>query len=315
MDVSFTHPEFLWFLASIPFLLVLHLITIRFTKRKAFLFANFEAIQRVGGQGFLSGGIITKNIVFLILRSFTLIFLVLSLSGMIFWYSGKSTTFDFVVAIDASGSMLADDFAPNRLAAAKDAAQIFVDTVGEHSKVGVLSFSGTTFVKQRLTDDMSLVKTAISSIDIAFTSGTAIGEAIVSSANLFEDDGQARVVAIITDGQSNVGIDPIVAVPFATRNHIKVYTLGVATPEGGKFTDIDTVSKLDENSLRGVAESTGGRYFRVSDNEALRVALAEIATTEQKDIPIQMATPLMIAVLILLFTEWIIISTRYRTIP
>jgi Ca-activated chloride channel family protein len=314
MNLSFLYPNYLWFLASIPFLIALHIVSLRFTRRKALLFANFEAIRRVEG-GFLSGSLMTKNLIFLVMRSLTLLFLVLSLAGAVLWYQGRGSNLDFVLAVDASGSMLADDFVPNRLEAAKDSALLFLEGISSHSKVGVMSFSGTTFVKQRLTSDMDLVRNSIKAIDIEFASGTAIGDTVISASNIFEDDDNARVVALITDGQNNVGVLPEEAVRYANKNHITIYTIGVATEQGGKFKDIEALSKLDEATLISMAQGTGGSYFRATDKESLRSAFTNIALSTEKTIPMRLSIPFLISALILLFAEWLMINTRYRTIP
>jgi Ca-activated chloride channel family protein len=314
MDITFLYPRYLWFLASIPFLVILHLISLRFSRRKALLFANFEAIRRVGG-GFLSGSIVTKNLLFLVMRCFTLLFLVFSLAGTVVWYEGRSSAVDFVLAIDASGSMLADDFQPNRLEAAKESALLFLNDVPPHSKVGLVSFSGTTFVKQRLTDDPESLRSSIRALNIEFASGTAVGDAVISASNLFEDSEDARVVVLLTDGQSNVGVLPEEAVRYATKNHISVYTLGAATEEGGRFKDIDAVSRLDEPTLQSIADGTGGRYYKVGNADQLATAFKEIATSTTKKIPLRASGPLLVAALVLLFVEWLMLNTRYRTIP
>jgi hypothetical protein len=105
------------------------------------------------------------------------------------------------------------------------------------------------------------------------------------------------------------------AVLYSNKNHVTVYALGVATAEGGKFKDIDMVSKLDDATLKNIADNTGGKYYRVGNVEELRGAFKEIATTSKKNIPIKLAAPFLIAALALVFTEWVLINTRYRTIP
>ena len=124
-----------------------------------FKFANFEALSRVTGSMNLS-----MNLPLLLLRFFTLLFLILALSGPIIWYMGKGGDFNFVIAIDSSGSMLADDFSPNRLEAAKGAASEFVDSVSKGSELALLSFSGTSLLKETLTDDFDKIKEACQNI-------------------------------------------------------------------------------------------------------------------------------------------------------
>jgi Ca-activated chloride channel family protein len=314
MEITFISPVYLWFLACIPFFIALHLLTLRFVKRRAMNFANFEAIKRVG-TGLKGGRILSRNIVLLVMRLFTLLFLIFALAGTVLWYYGKSSDFDFVLAIDASGSMLADDFIPNRLEAAKKAALSFMDEIPRRAKVAVISFAGTTFVKQRLTEDFFKVKEAINSMEIEFASGTAIGDAIISSANQFEEGERAKVVVLLTDGQSNVGTLPEEAIQYANDNHVTVNTIGVATEKGGEFAEIDIISRLDEDTLKSIAANTGGKYYKAENVEELSKAYKEIATTAEKKVPVKLTMPFMLIAFLLIFVEWILINTRYRTIP
>lgn len=314
MEITFINPVYLWFLACIPFFIALHLITLKFVRRRAMNFANFDAIKRVG-TGLKGGRVLSKNMVLLVIRLFTLLLLVFALAGTILWYQGKSSDFDFVLAIDASGSMLADDFTPNRLEAAKKAAFSFMDEIPRRAKVAVISFGGTTFVKQRLTEDFLKVKEAINSMEIEFASGTAIGDAIISSANQFEEGERAKVVVLLTDGQSNVGTLPEEAIKYANDNHVTVNTIGVATETGGEFEEIDIISRLDEYTLESIATNTGGKYYKAENVQGLSEAYTEIATTAEKKIPVKLTMPFMLIAFLLVFVEWILINTKYRTIP
>lgn len=314
MEITFLYPKYLWFLASVPFLIVLHLVAVRFTTRKALLFANFEAIKRVGG-GFMSGSIMAKNIVFLVLRSVTLLLLVGSLAGTMLYYEGRGSAYDFVLAIDASGSMLADDFSPNRLEAAKEAALAFVDAIPKNSDVALISFSGATFVKQRMTDDLRAVKSSIQGLSIEFASGTAIGDAVITASNLFEREDRTRAVVLLTDGQSNVGVLTEEASNYAKKNHITIFAVGVATEGGGRFQDIEFVSKLDDEALSQMAESTGGRFFRVGSIQDMDNAFSDIAMSIEKKVPVRLSVSFLIVAMVLLFFEWLMINTKYRTIP
>ena len=105
IQITFRDPIFLWFLLSIPFLMITHFYSLRYVTRKAVRFANFEALSRVSG-----GEALSRNIPLLILRTITLFFLICSVSGPTLWYTGQSSENNYVIALDASRSMLADDF-------------------------------------------------------------------------------------------------------------------------------------------------------------------------------------------------------------
>src|SRR3989344_2294049 len=124
MEITFTNPEYLWFLFVIPILILVHFAGLRSTRRKALKFANFEAIERVTG-----GQVLSKNLFLLTIRLIIVILFVLALAGTIYWYAGQGSDFDFVLAIDASNSMLATDLPPNRIEVAKIRAQEFISLI------------------------------------------------------------------------------------------------------------------------------------------------------------------------------------------
>ncbi len=273
-------------------------------------FANFEALARVSGANKLS-----MNLPLLFLRFFTLLFLIFALSGPIFWYDGEGGTFNYVIALDASGSMLANDFDPNRLEAAKNAALAFIDRVPADSKVGLMSFSGTTFVKHELSDDTDAVRESMNSVEIEFASGTAVGDAIISAVNLLISEEEGRSVILLTDGQSNVGTYVEKAINYANEKFVTVNTIGMATSEGGQLPDIEAVSTLDEDSLVSIARNTGGSFYKAENNDQLQSAYAEIARTSTKKLPVKLTLWLIILTFITLSVEWVIVNTKFRSVP
>jgi len=314
MNVSFSDNVFLILLISIPALILLHIMALKFTNRRAVKFANFEAMQRIS-TGLVGRKMFTKNILLLVLRCSILFFMVLALAGTTVWYFGQKADYDFVLAIDASGSMLADDFKPNRLEAAKNAALMFADSVPSRTKVGVVSFSGTTFIKRQLIDDRLAVKSAIKDIQIEYASGTAIGDTIITTSNMFEKNEKPKVLVLLTDGQNTVGVSIEEAVKYANENYVVIHTIGIATQSGGKLEGIGTISKLDEETLSYLAEETGGKFYKAQSQDELNEAYDSIVTKTLQKIPLKLSLPSLILALILIFFEWVLINTRYRTIP
>lgn len=318
MEVSFTNPFFLIFLVSIPLLIISHLFTLRYLKRRALKFANFEAIKRVVGEKHLVTSniyVLSQNLPLLITRILIIIMLILSAAGLVFWRFGQSSDFNYVLAIDASSSMLADDFYPSRLEAAKSAAISFVDGLSSETHVGVVSFSGTAFVDTELTSNLRAVKDKIGSIEVKSVGGTDIGGAIVTSTNVLLREERASIIVLLTDGQSNVGTPVSEAINYANDNQIIIYTIGVATKEGGRFMKIESISQLDEETLVEIAGRTGGQYFRSEDRGALSRAFSEIALSHREKIPTYFSMGLLLVALALIFIEWGLISTKYKSIP
>jgi len=304
-------------LVSIPLLIITHFFVLGYLKRRAVKFANFEAIKRVTGTKFdiKNTRTISKNMFLLIVRIFVLLLLIFSVAGPVLWYSGQGSEFDFVLAIDASSSMLADDFIPYRLDAARKASSLFVESLKARTMVGIVSFAGTSFVEQDLIDNMKKTEEVINNIRIKSVGGTDIGGAITTSTNLLLNQENSRVIILLTDGQSTVGTPLDVAIEYANKNYVTINTIGIGTEEGGTFIKGDLLSKLDEPTLIGIAQKTGGKYYKAENEEELAMAFDDISSSVEEKIPIDLSMGFMMISLALLFIEWGMINTKYRTLP
>jgi len=317
MQLAFLNPKYLWLLLSIPLLILIHFFSLRFLRTRAWIFANFEAIKRVSGdkESLRNSRVITKNIWLLLIQVFIVCVLVFAASDPVFIYEGLSSQESFVIAIDASSSMLANDFEPNRLEAAKLAANSFVDGLGAKARIGIVSFAGTSFVELGMTDNVDDIKAAIGKIEIKRIGGTDIGSAMITSGNIMSQEDHSKTIIIMTDGRSTVGTPVEEGVNYAIENGIVVHSIGMGTEAGGTFIRGDIVSKIDEDTLVKIAENTGGKYFNAEDIQALGSAFTSIVTTAQDKIIIKLQLPFMLVSLALIFLEWALINTRYRTLP
>ena len=200
MNITFNNPSFLWLLLSIPLLALTHFILLKHIKRRAMKFVNFQAMKRVAGITLL-----TKNIPLLILRLFALLLLIFAVSGTTLWYYGETNQNDFVLAIDTSASMTTTDFEPSRLEAAKESAIGFVDSMTSKTEIGLVSFSGTTFIEQLPTSDLYKVKQKINEIDIMISGGTDLSSAIITSTNMLLTSRRGKTIILLTDGSNTAG--------------------------------------------------------------------------------------------------------------
>ena len=140
---------------------------------------------------------------------------------------------DILLVLDISSSMLADDFLPNRLEAVKETAMSFINN-REEDRIGILVFTGKSFIQCPLTIDKSILKSLISEIKVASKyDGTAIGMAIANGTNRFRNsDVESKVMILLSDGSNNSGeIDPITAAELASQFGIKIYTIGAGTDQ------------------------------------------------------------------------------------
>lgn len=317
ISLTLNNPYYLWLLLSIPLLIITHMFVLNYLNRRAVKFANFEAIKRVTGGKFdiRNSRAISKNKLLLLIRVVILVFLIFAISGPVLWYTGQASDSDFVLAIDSSSSMLADDFQPHRLDAARKASSLFLNRLNSNANVGVVSFAGTSYVEQNLDNELKKTEETIKNIRAKQSGGTDIGGAITTSTNILLNSENPRMIVLLTDGQSTVGVPVKEAIEYANENFVTINTIGIGTEEGGTFLRGDLRSKIDEETLMDVAEKTGGKYYRAKDEESLENAFNDISEVSQKKIPMDISMGLIMLALALLFIEWGMINTKYRTLP
>lgn len=309
MEIIFEKPDYLWLLLVIPIIIIVHFLTLKITTRKAVKFANFEVIQRITG-----GESLSKNFSLLVLRTFIILLFIFALAGLTLSYIGEGSTADFAIAIDASNSMLVQDLLPNRLEAAKEKANEFINTLNSRNNIAVISFGANAFVESGLTIDHFEAKSSVLKINARSTGGTSLGDAIISSVNTLIPSVNNKIVILITDGRSNVGADVDSAIEYAKLKQVAVNTIGIGTNEGGEYLKGVNLT-LDENVLMEIAASTNGKYFKAESSESLAQAYREIAQTTETTVFRNLTLPFTLVALFLLLLEWILFNTRYRTIP
>ena len=247
--------------------------------------------------------------------------------------SGTSLGVDIMLALDISSSMQAEDFAPaNRLTAAKEVLGDFIER-RSRDRLGLVAFARNAVTVTPLTLDHDILAAQLGSIRIGdIADGTAIGNAIAASVNrLLDSEAESRVIVLLTDGMSNAGeIHPRTAAGLAKAQGIRVYTVGAGREEGGRMAvrrpdgsvDIRRAPGLDEDTLRQIADATGGRYFRARDTEGLRAVYEEISSLERTELRAPEWTswtdqgPRLSAwAAVLVFASLVLRSTAFRTAP
>ena len=204
---------------------------------------------------------------------------------------------DIVLAMDISGSMLAQDFKPDRLEASKAiAAEFIADREGD--RISVVAFAGEAFTQCPLTSDRGAVQTSLSRLRSGvIDDGTAIGNGLATAINrLRESSAKSKVVVLVTDGVNNSGqISPRMAADIARDLEVKVYTIGVgrrgqapmpAMDPYGNFMMVMADVEIDEDVLREIAKVTGGKYFRAENSDALTKIYEEIDQMEKSKVQV-----------------------------
>ena len=203
---------------------------------------------------------------------------------------------DIILVMDISGSMLAEDFRPNRIEAAKKVAMEFIER-RENDRIGLVIFSGESFTQCPLTTDRPVVKNLLKEIYSGMIEdGTAIGMGLATAVSRLKDSkAKSKVIILLTDGINNRGfIDPLTAAQIAQSFGIKVYTIGVGTigmapypvqtPFGTQYQNVPV--QIDEELLQKISNMTNGKYFRATDNNKLKTIYNEIDKLEKSKIEV-----------------------------
>lgn len=330
-DITFANKELFWLFLCIPMLLGWYIWkNKRLTGEiKVSGFQQLDGIKRSAKQ-------YLRHLVFFFrLVAVSLLILVLARpQSRSSWKDVKTQGIDIVMALDISGSMLAKDFKPDRLEAAKEVAADFIDS-RPNDRIGLVIFSGESFTQCPLTSDHAVIKNLFAGIHTGMVAdGTAIGNGLATAVTRVKDSkAKSKVVILLTDGVNNQGsVAPLTAAEIAKAFGVRVYTIGVGTmgkalspiamyPNGQyEYGYVDV--NIDEKSLGEIAGMTGGKYFRATDNDKLREIYSEIDRLEKTIFEEKNFTnkaehffPFAIAAGIALLIEYLLKNTLFRTNP
>jgi Ca-activated chloride channel family protein len=245
----------------------------------------------------------------------------------------NSEGIDIVLCLDVSGSMLAQDFHPNRIEAAKKVALDFV----EHrptDRIGLVIFAGESFTQCPITTDHAVLENQLRKVNSGMLEdGTAIGMGLATSVDRLRDSkAKSKVVILLTDGVNNTGlVDPVTALEIAKAYKVRVYTIGVGTqgvapypvPMPGGGVQLQNMEvQIDEALLQRIAKETGGQYFRATGNSSLANIYGQIDQMEKTKMEIssykryeELFYPLALAALFFLLLEILLRYTVFRSLP
>ena len=248
------------------------------------------------------------------------------------WQNSTTEGIDIVMAMDISTSMLAEDLKPNRLEAAKDVAASFING-RQNDNIGLVVFAAESFTQCPLTIDHGVLLNLFKDIQPGIIQdGTAIGLGLANAVSRIKDSqAKSKVIILLTDGVNNTGeIAPVTAAEIAKTFGIRVYTIGVGT-QGEAPYPIPTVFgiqyqnvpvEIDEQVLKQIASTTGGQYFRATDNASLKEIYSEIDQMEKTKISVQEFSKKQeeyknwaLIVFALLLVEVLLRNTLLRNIP
>lgn len=328
-DICFARPVFFLLLIAVPLLIAFYWY---YHNR------NTPEIGISGSGGFLN----TRKTFRQRMRHLPFVLRILVITLIIIILARPQTSFDkndfkvegidMLLAMDISGSMLAEDFKPNRLEASKDVAMNFIDG-RPNDRIGLIVFSSEAFMQCPLTIDHTRLKSLFSSVKSGMiTDGTAIGDGLgLSIYHIRKSEAISKVVVLLTDGINNTGsMDPLTAAEIAKKFGVRVYTIGVGsrgmapypfqTNYGIQYQNIEV--QIDEDLLRNIAQTTGGEYFRATDKRKLEEIYSQIDKMEKSKIDVTKFTKkkeeyLVFAIIAfaLFIIELILRMTAFKKIP
>ncbi|SHL83755.1 Ca-activated chloride channel family protein [Chitinophaga jiangningensis] len=293
-NIEFAHPAFFWLLLLVPVMVYWYI-----SRRK-----KQQGVMMLSSLQGLKGFPVSWKVRF---RPLLLVFRLLAFTALVAALARPQTSntsenidsegIDIVMAIDISGSMLAQDLQPNRLEAAKNVAMDFVDK-RISDRIGLVVFSGESFTQCPITTDHGVLKSQIMQVKSGMLQdGTAIGMGLATSVDrLRGSNAKSKVIILLTDGVNNTGlVDPLTALEIAKAFKIRVYTIGVGTigkapfpmpmPDGSVQTVMQDV-QIDEPLMKKISKETGGQYFRATNTDDLKHVYDEIDQMEKTKVEI-----------------------------
>jgi Ca-activated chloride channel family protein len=292
--IEFYNKEWFWLLLALPIALLWYIL--KYKKQTAEL-----KISSLKGFKVTSSWLPKLRHLLFVLRLIALALLITALARpQTVDVSTKTKTtrgIDIVMAIDVSASMLAKDLKPNRLEALKNVAADFIQG-RPNDRIGLVEYAGESYTKTPITSDKSIVLRALKGIkyNTIIEGGTAIGMGLATAVNRLKDSkAKSKVIILLTDGVNNSGfIDPSTASELAVEYGIKTYTIGLGT-NGMALSPIGILPnndfqygrvqvEIDEKLLQEIADVTGGKYFRATNNQKLKEIYTEINKLEKTDV-------------------------------
>jgi len=291
--IEFTHTELLWLLLLLPPLLLWYVV-----KHK-----KQTAVLEISNSSGLVKGSLFWTVLKHCLFGFRTLALVLIIVAMarpqsvdVSTKTKKTRGIDIVMAIDVSASMLAKDLKPNRLEALKDVAGKFIAR-RPNDRIGLVEYAGESYTRTPITSDKNIIFNSLKDIkhNTIITGGTAIGMGLATAVNRVKDSkAKSKIIILLTDGVNNSGfIDPLTASELASEYGIKTYTIGLGSNgmalspvaiRNGKIQYSRIQVEIDEKLLKEIAQGTGGKYFRATNNKKLEEIYAEINQLEKTEI-------------------------------
>ena len=291
-NFTFYNPDYLYLLIFVPLLWVWYFFRHKKQHTHIQISSSIASASKAGKAG---------DVILFLIRILAIGLLIVAFArpqSTASWEDMITEGIDIVLALDISGSMLAQDLSPDRLEASKNVAMDFISG-RPNDRMGLVIFSGESFTQCPLTTDHKVLQNLFKDVKSGMVEdGTAIGMGLATAVNRLKDsEAKSKVVILLTDGVNNQGsIAPMTAAEIAQQFNVRVYTIGVGTkgyapypfktPFGTTvYQDVEV--KIDEQTLQDIASATNGKYFRATTNQALQKIYQEIDQMERSKIEVK----------------------------
>lgn len=325
-DISFQNPEYFWLLLALPVMLTYYIL------RNKKLQGTFK-ISTISSFGKTKFPYFRHAVIFLrILGLAALVFAIARPQTSSSWQDVTTEGIDIVIAMDISGSMLAEDFKPNRLEASKDVAMKFISE-RPYDRIGLVIYAGESFTQCPLTTDHDVLLNLFKDVKNGMIEdGTAVGMGLATAVNRLKDsEAKSKVVILLTDGVNNAGsIPPVTAAEIAREFGIRVYTIGVGTngtaptpyqDQFGRTVYQDVPVRIDEKTLSEISKMADGQYFRALNKNKLEDIYQEIDKLEKSKINVtdyrkksEHFWPFALLAAVVLLLEFLLKNTVFKSV-
>ncbi|MCI5055875.1 MAG: VWA domain-containing protein [Flavobacteriales bacterium] len=324
--MEFANKEFFWLFPGLGFLIFWHFFSLNWYSGSL----RYSSIKSLAKSSY---GVFNHVLFFVRILSLSALILALARpQTSLSWQNVSEEGIDIVLALDISGSMLAEDLKPNRLEASKNVAIDFILN-RPTDRIGLVVYSGESFTQCPITTDHAVLVNLFKDIKNGMIEdGTAIGMGLSTAVNRLKDsDAKSKVIILLTDGFNTTGaIPPLTAAEIAKAFNVRVYTIGVGTNGQAPYPAKDIFGrtqyqylpvKIDEKTMKEIASITGGNYFRATNNRKLKLIYEEIDKLEKSKTQIteyrkknEVFWPLALIAAFGLLLEFILRYTAFRTI-
>lgn len=330
-DIQFAEKHWFWLMFIIPIMIAWYILRLK-KHEGEFNFSSFTLFKGINSSVRAK----FRHVLF-VLRLTSLALIIAALArpqSRSSWKNSKTEGIDIMLSMDVSPSMLAKDFKPNRLEAAKDVIIDFIDA-RPNDRIGMIIFGGEAFTQCPLTSDHKVLKNMIPMIKVGMVEdGTAIGVGLATAiGRIKESKAKSKVIILISDGVNNSGeVAPLTASDLAKTYGVRVYCIGVGT-RGKALTPVARYTQdeyeydyvdvdIDEKTMTEMSNMTGGKYFRATNKSSLKDIYAEIDKLEKTIISEKSFTnkaehflPLALMAAVLLLVEFLLRFTLFKSTP